>query len=82
MAPTRGDEDVPEGEAASVVVDDLADAQREAVPPQEDGQREGGLALDDSLRWREGSDVAKRTGKASLFDHIKCLNKKLFNNTS
>ena len=52
LAPTRGDEDVPEGEAASVVVDDLSDAQREAVPPQEDGQREGGLALDDSLRWR------------------------------
>ena len=47
---TRGDEDVPDGEAASVVGDDLPDAQRQAVPPQVDGQGESGLAGDDSLR--------------------------------
>ena len=48
------------------MADELADAQREAVPPQEDGQREGGLALDDALRRVKGSGVAKRTGEASL----------------
>ena len=56
---TRCDEDVPEGEAAAVVRDDLADAQRQSVPAQVDGQGEGGgrvgrLAGDDSLRRVEG----------------------------
>ena len=52
---TRCDEDVPDGEAAAVVGDDLSDAQRQAVPPEVGGQGEsGGLAGDDSLRWGGG----------------------------